>query len=194
MNNKIVLTLALACAGLGVLPAAALADGFFLDGRIGNSSIDGDGFDDSDVAIGINGGYRWGIFGLEGGYTDLGSFHQNFSVFDDINDTTPENLNSRVDLGGYTLGGNIHYNVNENWYLSGRAGLFRWKGDTDVTIGNATQQSSNLRGTDWYAGVGVGYDFNARIGIGLNYDHYAAKTHGADLDTDVTSVSTEVRF
>ncbi len=187
MNKMIVTALAVAVAAVASASSAARADGFFVDGRYGRSDFDGSG---KDVALGVNGGYRWGAFGLEGGYTDLGSLDHGYAYIG-----TPgggsSGLHSGIDLSGWTVGANGHFNLNPNWYLSARAGLFHWKADVDL-VGVA--QNAEFSGSDWYAGVGVGYDVSERFGVGLNYDRYRAGKSGLDFDADALSVNTEFRF
>lgn len=187
MNTMIVSALAVAIAAVACASAPARADGFFVDGRYGRSDFDGSG---DDVALGINGGYRWGAFGLEGGYTDLGSLDHGYAVIGTPGGGT-SGLHSGIDLSGWTLGANGHFNLTPNWYLSARAGLFHWKADMDLVgvAGNA-----EFSGSDWYAGAGVGYDFNEHFGLGLNYDRYRARKSGFDFDADAVSVNTEYRF
>ena len=181
MNKIFVTALALTIAAAAAYSSSARADGFFVDGRFGRSDFDSSG---KDTALGINGGYRWGAFGLEGGYIDLGSSdagagRSNMGAY------------SGIDLKGWTAGVNGHFNLNPNWYLSARAGVFHWKADVDLAN---TANNAKFNGNDWYAGVGVGYDFSERFGVGLNYDRYRAGKNGFDFGADTVSVNTEFRF
>ncbi|MBL8300228.1 MAG: porin family protein [Rhodanobacteraceae bacterium] len=180
MNVKIVTAMAAAIVAGICSAGAARADGFFVDGRYGRSDFDSSG---KDTALGINGGYRWGAFGLEGGYVDLGSLDRGY--------TGSSGLHSGIDVAGWTLGANGHFNLTPNWYLSARAGLFHWKADMDLV---ASPTNAKFSGNDWYAGAGVGYDFSERFSLGLNYDHYRAGKSGMDFDANVISVNTEFRF
>ena len=76
MKTKMVLALALGLAGVTALPAA-MADGLFISGNVGQSDLKKGDFD-KDTAFAINGGYRWGAFGLEAGYNDFGSFENKY--------------------------------------------------------------------------------------------------------------------
>ena len=187
MKTMIVTVMAAAIAAGVCAAAPAHADGFFVDGRYGRSDFDGSG---KDVALGVNGGYRWGAFGLEGGYVDLGSLDHGYAVIDGPGSGT-SGLHSDSDVSGWTLGVNGHFNLDPNWYLSARAGLFHWKSDMDLA---GTTANARFSGNDWYAGVGVGYDFSERFGLGLNYDRYRAGKSGLDFSADVVSVNTEFRF
>lgn len=193
MRNK-VLAIALASTGLFAIPAlsqAANTNGFFINGNIGQSSLDKGIYDDNDTAYSANFGYRWAVapnalIGIEGGYTHLGSF-------------SPKNSFNGFGLGnasvkGWNLGANGHFNLTDNWYISGRAGLFR----ADVRGGYLDGAGLPVRVDDttnkWYAGAGFGYDFNTNFSVGLNYDYYKANKNGLDFNPSMVSVSAEYRF
>ena len=187
MRNTL-FAIALSTAGLLSLPAishAADRSSFFINGNIGQASLDNGPFDDDDTAFGANIGYRWAVapavlIGIEGGYTDLGSFKAK----------EPSPGNDKVELQGWNIGANGHFNVSDNWYISGRGGWFRgdrkFKGDffpdTDDTKDG------------WYAGAGFGYDFNPNASVGLNYDYYKVDADNVDLSPGVVSISAEYRF
>lgn len=196
--KKTLFTLSLAAAGLVAAPAFAQShDGFFINGSVGQAKYDRGLYDDDDTAWNANFGYRWAVspsvlFGVEGGYAHLGSFKYDRRF----------NPVTRADarLKGWTAGVNMHANLTPNWYLSGRAGLFRgdvrggWAsapvGDVDVPTFHYVDETSNK----WYAGAGFGYDFSNNFSLGLNYDYYRAEKHGLRIDPDVWSVSAEFRF
>ena len=87
MRNTL-LAIALTTTGFLAIPAlgqAADTSGFFINGNIGQASLDKGAFDDDDTAFGANIGYRWAVapavlIGIEGGYTDLGSFKAKLST------------------------------------------------------------------------------------------------------------------
>ena len=53
---------------------------------------------------------------------------------------------------------------------------------------------SEFNAGGWYAGAGFGYDFSNNVSLGLNYDYYSAKKHGAKFDPDAISLSGVYRF
>jgi opacity protein-like surface antigen len=189
---------ALALAGAGILAAPVVSHaedgshgGFFVNGNVGRSNLDKGAYNDDDTGYGLNLGYRWALnpnvaLGVEGGYTDLGKFSPR-SSFDGTG--VP-----RATVKGWTAGVNGHFNLTPEWYLSGRAGLYRadFKGGyldaSDLPV--AVDDTS----TKWYAGAGFGYDFSNNFSVGVNYDYYKAKTAGLNLDPNLVSVSAEVRF
>ncbi len=188
------LAIALATAGLTAIPLtshAAEQSGFFINGNVGESNLSKNLYDDSDTGFGGNVGYRWAVgpsvlLGVEGGYTDLGKF------------STKDRYRglglSDAELNGWNLGVNGHFNITDNWYISGRTGWFRGdaKGGYIDTSGDVihVDDTSNK----WYAGAGFGYDFSNNFGIGLNYDYYKADQNHLDLSVDLISVSAEYRF
>ena len=191
MKNTL-LAIALATTGLAALPLtshAADQSGFFINGNVGDSNVSKGLYDDDDTGFGANLGYRWAVapnvlLGIEGGYTDLGSISpkKQFQVAPDAK------------ISGWNLGANGHFNITDNWYVSGRAGFFR----ADVKGGYFDPEGAIVRVDDtankWYAGAGFGYDFSNNFGIGLNYDYYKADKNNLDLSADMISVSAEYRF
>lgn len=183
MKTKIALALALGLAGMSVLPTAALADGLFISGNVGRSDLKNGDFD-KDTAFAINGGYRWGAFGLEAGYNDFGNFEDKYTLAGIAR-------RDKIDLTGWNVGVNGKFNFAENWYLSGRVGLFRWDADTDFGPVSGTRTKFGEKGTDWYAGVGVGYDVSQNFGVGLAFDRFKADGKVTEYTTNRTSLTAE---
>jgi OOP family OmpA-OmpF porin/outer membrane immunogenic protein len=195
MKNT-VLAIALAASAFA-LPAISHADsgdagGVFINGNVGQSDLDKGVYNDKDTGYGANVGYRWAFspnvaIGVEGGYTQLGSFSPKSSA--DIGGTFPQ-----AKVEGWNLGLNGHFNLSPNWYVSARGGYFRGdvKGETFASPATATyvDDTSNK----YYAGAGFGYDFSKNVSVGLNYDYYKANTNGLNLDPHLISVSGEYRF
>lgn len=187
------LALALATAGLFAMPSAGFADdgnngGAFINGGIGQSNLDKGAYNDNDTGYNVNIGYRWAInpsvaLGVEGGYTDIGSFGPKgaYAGFP----------NAKFD--GWTAGVNGHFNVTPQWYVSGRAGLFR--ADVKGAIADTTPTVAvDDTSTKYYAGAGFGYDFSNNVSVGLNYDYYKVNKSGFNTNPDLVSVNAEYRF
>ena len=192
MKNTL-FTIALATAGLAVVPAISHADtngngGFFVNGNVGQSNLSKGAYDDNDTGAGVNLGYRWAInpnvaLGVEGGYTDLGKFDAKNGA---------ANLPG-AEISGWTAGVNGHFNLTPEWYVSGRTGLFR--GDTKgAYLAGTTPVYVDDTSTKYYAGAGFGYDFSNNLSVGLNYDYYKTDKSGLSLDPSLVSVSAEYRF
>jgi len=198
MKNTL-LAIALTAASFAAVPALAAdnsngAGGFFVNGNVGQSSLSKGIYDDNDTAYGVNLGYRWAInpsvaLGVEGGYTDLGKFGTKDAY------RSLELPNASVK--GWTAGVNGHFNVTPEWYLSGRAGLFRAdvKGVTPTGTGSTpVYLAVNDTSTKYYAGAGVGYDFSNNFSVGVNYDYFKTDKNGVNFDPSMVSVSAEYRF
>jgi OOP family OmpA-OmpF porin/outer membrane immunogenic protein len=195
--KKTLIALAFATAGLVAVPAAfaqSASDngGWFVNGNVGRTSIDKGPYDGHDTGYAVNGGYRWAVnpnvaLGVEGGYNDLGNIHAK-NVFNS-GDVVQR---GKSQLHGWTAGVNGHFNIDQNWYVSARGGIYGWKGHG--TSNNENPVRKGLDDTSWYAGAGVGYDFSNRVSVGINYDYFDAKKHNLDLSTDMVSVSAEYRF
>ena len=192
MKNTL-FAIALASASLATLPAvthAADAGGAFVNGNVGRSTLDKGLYDDNDTGYGINAGYRWALnpnvaLGVEGGYTKLRSFNTK-GTFNGHGVGSAEGK-------GWTGGVSGHFNLTPQWYLSGRAGLFR--ADTKgAVLKDAVAYSVDDNSTKWYAGAGFGYDFSNNLSLGLNYDYYKTDTKGLNLDPSLFSLSAEYRF
>ena len=194
MRNT-VFAIALATAGLAAPAISMAADangpggGFFINGSIGESSLDHQGYNDTDTGYLGNIGYRWALspnvaLGIEGGYTDLGKFSPD----------NPSDGLGQASLKGWTVGVNGHFNFTPEWYVSGRTGIFHsdLKGqyfdasDAIVTVDDTANK--------FYAGAGIGYDFSNNFSLGVNYDYYKANKSGLNLDPSLWSVSGEFRF
>lgn len=193
------IAIALAAAGLTALPAAHAQSqdkgGFFINGNVGQANLDKGVYDTDDTGYGVNLGYRWAVapnlaLGVEGGYTDLGKFSPKGSAVNGL--PTGEFLRD-AELKGWNAGVNAHFNLSDNWYLSGRTGLFRGDAKGDYLSAGLPVSGDN-KSNKWYAGAGFGYDFSNNFSVGLNYDYYKVDKNGLNLDPNLLSVSAEARF
>ncbi|MEW5837123.1 MAG: outer membrane beta-barrel protein [Pseudomonadota bacterium] len=166
--------------------------GWFVNGSVGQSHLLKGPYNDHPTTYAINGGYRWKVgpdagLGVEIGYNDLGNFKlKNAFNSNDVNLTSQRNA-----LRGWTAGVNGKIDVWNGLYVSGRTGIYGWKGhgysDQDIN-------RHNLDKVDYYAGAGVGYDINEHFGLGLSYDYYHADKDRVHLSTDTASLTAEYRF
>lgn len=194
--KKTLIAIAIATAGLAAVPAFAQSaggtDGWFINGNVGRTSINKGPYDGHDTGYALNGGYRWAVspyasIGAEVGYNDLG----NIDLKNAFNNN-PVVSDPKSELHGWTFGANGHFNLNPNWFISARAGLYQWKGHGLSNDDNPLRRS--LDKTDWYGGAGFGYDFTNNFSVSLDYDYYHAKKDRVDLSTDMVSVGAEYRF
>lgn len=171
-------------AALAAPVAASAQSGFFVDGAIGQVSIDEDGLDDNDTSFRIGGGWSFNrYFGLEAGWTDLGKFEEEVAI---------GGATASAETDGFYAGvrGKFPFYEGENgFYVGGRAGFLRWDASGRARVGTVTVRLDES-GTDPYFGVGAGYDFSRNFGVGLNYDRYDID----DSNLDVWNVSATWRF
>lgn len=183
--------LAAAFAMLSTPSQAADPGGFFLNGRVGRSALSKGRLDDSDTGYALNFGYRWVVapnasIGVETGYADFGDFSLNRQIG-----------SAKVSIWSWNLGANGRFNLDDRWYLAGRFGLLRANTEFDNTFFRVEDERNK-----WYAGLGVGYDVNDRISLGLNYDYYKADLRYAKFgfrgstsySPELVSLSGEYRF
>jgi len=181
--RKVLLASLVGCSALLSSQTSTAADtGFYLRGTVGHAGIDGshlgDVADDSDSAYGIDFGWRflpW--LAVEAGYNKLGDFDLNCDpptgqgcvavVVPPLDvDSVEVGLAARVPFG------------DSGFFGQARAGMHRW----DIGFGGKDE--------DPYYGVGLGYGFNERFSLSLNFDRYEA----AALDVDRMGLGFEVAF
>lgn len=196
--KKTLLAVALSTAGLLTASAAFAQNmptqngGWFINGNVGQASIDHGPYNNDTTGYALNGGYRWALnpsaaIGAEVGYNDLGNIHAK-----NIFNGSPVIQDNKSQLHGWTAGVNGHFNLSPNWYVSARTGLYSWTGHGLSNDINPVRKG--LNDNSWYAGAGVGYDFSNNVSLGVNYDHYDASKNRVDLGTNFVSVSAEYRF
>lgn len=180
-------------AGGNYQPNQAIGSGnWLIDASVGQAHINKGPYGAHPTTYSLSGGYRWKVgpdlgLGVDVGYNDLGNFRLKNAF-----NSNPVNLTTqRQALRGWTAGVNGRINVWQGLYVSGRAGVYGWKG-----YGYSDQNINrhDLNQVDLYGGAGVGYDFTSHFGVGLSYDYYYAKKAGIDLSTDTASVTAEYRF
>jgi hypothetical protein len=169
---------------LGAVSTTAFADGnIFVNANAGASNYQVSnpltGFDNTFSKRGTAGalrvGYRWKSvvdYGVEAGYGYLGNSIARAAY----GDGSTERL--ALKTRGWLLGGNLKYNITDQWYISGRAGWFRARNlyqDRFLSANDAAESFSYRRtetGTGEYLGVGAGYNITQAISVGLAYDRY----------------------
>ena len=183
---------ALALAAVLAVPAVSHAqDGnFYVNGSVGQAHYGKSYFNNHHFGYDANFGYRWDVApafkaGVEAGYVNLGSYA--------VRSSYPGIALPSANIHGWTLGGTAKYDITPNWYVSGRAGLWRWSGRTAQPMAGVPVAFSG-NGNGYYAGAGFGYNFDSNWSIGLNYNYYNGSKHGYSLSSSLTSVSAEYRF
>lgn len=164
------------------------------------SALAGQGFVRAELGISDTkvsyGGYRdseddvSGVVG--GGYW----FTPNFAVEGHIGSLYNKYLGHDQELDLVTMGLGVaakkHFGVNNTgFFVGGRAGIARLTAQVREDTFDVIDDESS---TKPYYGVNVGYDFNRRWGMSLNYDRRQGSFNGVDVDVDTFSVGGEWRF
>ena len=197
-------TIAIALA-LGTVSSVALADdgNFFVNANAGASrynvdnpfsGIEGNSFSKTGKAGALRAGYRWNSvvdYGVEAGYGFLGNVTARAAGLFGVE-------RQQVQTRGWLLGGNLNYNITEQWYVGARAGWFRARSLYEdrfwQTVGNDAYREVNTR-TGEYFGVGGGYNFNKNFSLGLAYDTYRGPySDTASNRIGMYSLQAEYRF
>ncbi|MGI2119697.1 Ig-like domain-containing protein [Shewanella oncorhynchi] len=171
----------------GSVNQANAADNWYIEGFVGQAQVDssrrdlqpqaGTGFvtsvDDKDTALGVSIGYQWTPFvAIELGYADFG----NGTARIEGASLTPEQYHEQVKAvtpvlaDGVMLGLRFTLLQHEAWRFEVPIGLFRWQADISSTMGNS-RLTTELDGTDWYAGVRFSYQFTESWSVGLGYQY-----------------------
>lgn len=177
--RKILLVTALGLsASLFSATSHAADTGFYAHANIGQTNISGDGgllADDSDTAYGIGFGWRflpW--LAVEAGYNKLGDYRMGCG-----GEVCPAVVFPTWELDSVELGLAARVPFGDNgMFGQARLGMHNW----DVGYGGSE--------TDPYYGVGVGYSFNDRFSLSLNYDVYRTN----EFDVGRAGLGLEVAF
>lgn len=181
--KKLALFAALAAASLSTTAFAAEGNGGFIRAEVGRSDVGI--IDDRDAALSIRGGYFFNSnIAIEGFYSNQYRADTGFNG----EEAQLYTLGVGV-VGKKNFGGN-----HQGFFISGRGGLAYTDiayvdNDGDVEIDDQNDNSANI-----YLGAGVGYDFNERFGLSLNYDYQKAKINDTDFNIRTLTVGGEFRF
>jgi OmpA-OmpF porin, OOP family len=203
--KKTLFAAALATLGLAAVPAVfaqtaptqTAQQGWYVGAEAGYGFTNQGPYNDKGNYIGgIKGGYRFAInpeasVGVEAGYQYLGFVNPKNSFGDD------SSLRGRFHAP--TLGANLRWNFNPDWYAEIRAGAFYAQGigltNTAYAFNTPVERFNEVRP---YAGVGVGYNVNQHFSVGVNYNYYDATSKGGNqgvqLQTNAVTVAGEYRF
>jgi hypothetical protein len=193
MNQSIASPLALA---LGLVTAGdALAagnadpalDGAYVSAGIGASTIDRPGMG-AVGAYDVGVGYRWNGFGFEAGYNGWSAFERDIPV-------TGGTHRHTIDLDGWSVGVADRVALDDRWYATARAGVFRWTSRYRYGPVEGPRDTYRDKGSDWYGGAGLGYRVNANLGVSVNADYLKAEGHyGLEYTTTRLTLNAEYAF
>lgn len=188
MKKQLMLISGLALAGLFSVPASAEGNGF-VRVEAGRSDVnisveDFGSASDKDSSWGVRGGYWFNPnFALEGFYSQLYSTSMN-DGFDTYH----------VKLHGVGIGMVAKKNFGGNhkgFFIDGRAGISRGVATLEVDGSVEDAEASSAKP---YIGVGAGYDFSEKFGLGLNYDRLKGGGDGVDVTAKTLTLGFEARF
>ncbi|NII12367.1 porin family protein [Oleiagrimonas sp. C23AA] len=167
--------------------------GWYVSADAGQARVSKGPYNDGDTTGGLKAGYRFEVnphtsLGLEVGYQYLGILDPHARYADRVTGS------GRSQLRGATAGVDFRYNISPRWYAEWRGGAFRAQasGLTDRYPG--TRYRRDVTHTNYYAGVGVGYNVDRDWSLGVNYDHYKGTDDAVRLDTNAYTMSAEYRF
>jgi hypothetical protein len=177
-------TLAAAIA-LATLSTDAMAGHAFVRAELGSSdtevSVDGYRASESDTSGMIGGGYWFTPnIGVEG---HVGSLYNKDLGWDEELDL--------VSIGVGLVAKKNFGADNTGFFIGARAGIARMTAQVREDTFDVIDDESS---TKPYYGVNIGYDFNRRWGLSLNYDRRQADFNGVDVDVDTIAVGGEFRF
>lgn len=188
MKKTLILSCALALAGVGNLAMAAEGGTGFIRAEVGTSDVEIDvrGFgsaSDEDTAATFGGGY-W--------------FTPNFAIEGHVGVLYNTTIDADTELDLVTLGVGVAAKKNfgadgNGFFIGGRAGVARLTAQVRETDGFDVIDDESS--TKPYYGINAGYDFSSRFGLSLNYDRRTASyDDGVDVDVDTLSLGGEFRF
>ncbi|WP_157971446.1 outer membrane protein [Dyella sp. C9] len=200
--KKLTSAAALAVFLLGSGAAVAQDGQFFVNGSVGQSRFTSPSWgastsDKTDTQGSLRLGYLWRSggfqFGPEVGYVDLGQldYRGTYSAIGGNGQGVQTPFRDTLSAKGWLWGGTVKYNFETPWYISARAGWFQAK-VTDKYEADGTRWRSSGDSTQWYAGLGVGYNFSRSWSLGVGYDYYRLGRYTDGVNT--YSVTAEFRF
>lgn len=180
MYRKLMLACVLLMFAVPGMAVESKANGGYIGGGAGMSVFEDDGafdgfsFDDTDTALMIFGGYKFGkYFALEGRYTDYGSFSVIGIGFD-------------VSALSVHAVGSIPFGTS-GWELFGQLGF----GQVSLDLaGDSTDESA------FGMGIGIRYSFSERLSVAAQTDVFAWEDSepGQNYDFGVGSNIVSVRY
>lgn len=163
---------ALLAAALLPMSALAAEPGFYVGGKIGAASVDGDFIDDDDTSYGAYAGWQFNpYFAVEGVYTNFGDVSVDLTPPEiDNRGLEPDSIGVRA-LGTFPVGEQFDLLAGIGYHSfdlnpSGGEGLLDAVGDDSST--------------DLFYGVGVQFNFGTNWGVRAMYDRF--EFEGTDAD------------
>ncbi len=168
-----------------LMPTAAFADsGFYLGGSVGATTLDRDfdglGVDEDSTSFRFTAGWQVSdSLSFELGYHSFGRFEEQIDFGGVITKFS-------VKADGYTLGLNGSVPLGSNFSLFGRAGVFFWDGDAEIShVTIALPEDTNL-----FLGAGADLRVSKTLSIIGDWTRYELE----GTNSDVISIGFKFRF
>ena len=182
MRSKTLITGLLALALTSFGQAAMAADsGFYFSGKVGSTTLDGSGFDDSDLSFHPSFGYDFNEYwGIELGYDNFGDYSDSCGAGCTISVKDADGYNFRL-VGTYP--------INDKWSLYGSTGLQHWDVKVTVvdTLGTVTLSDD---GDEVVFGIGAKVRLGDTFSLRGGFDFFEVN----DLDAYTFYIGGEKKF
>jgi len=160
-----------AASAFAISPAMAANNGPYIGAGIGDFGVKVDGFDASDTAFKVFGGYRFmDYFAAELEYIDGG---------------TAEDRGFEIDVSGWNLSGIGRLPIGEKFNVFAKLGMIFW----DADLGGI--ESGSDSGEDFSWGIGADFNFTDNLTVRGEYQMFEIE----DTDSvDLAALSLIYRF
>lgn len=143
--------------------------------------------DKEDVAYKGIAGVRIGpMFGLEGGYTDLGEATQSLA-----------GAKGNVNVDGYLAQAGLYLPANEHVSLFAKGGMFFWDMNANLVAANSSISHRDASGSDPVGSLGIEGALSDNLRVQLQYDRYfnvGKEDDTGESDIDVIGLNAIVLF
>ncbi len=130
---------------------------------------------DSEIGFGLSGGWQFNdFFAIEAG----GRFGSGFDISGVASGTA---YKIDADYRSFSFGGRGKFPVGQHFFVTGKAGLHFWKVNADISASGLGSDSVSADGNDPYYGLGVGFNFNEKIGFLAEYTKYEGDSDSVDV-------------
>ena len=159
-------------AGLFAAPAWSAEPGFYVGGKLGAASVDGDFIDDDDTSWGAYAGYQFNEWlALEGVYTDFGDVEVDLTDLEvDASNLEPDSIGLRA-MGAFPVSERFDILAGVGWHSFDLN-----PADNDELLEQIGDDSS----TDLFYGVGAQFNFANNVSVRAMYDRF--EFDGPDAD------------
>lgn len=167
-------------------PAVILSSNLSVDGVSGVSAKEATSVSVTNVAVDDSrSGWKVNVefdlsehFAIGAAYVDLQDVELDINSIDNTPSSklfSPSRKILANSADGFTLESSYHYNLSDNFGLTGSIGLFNWQGGDSgqpLNPNPLSKQSGSDGGTDVYFGLGGGYQLTEEMTLEINFERY----------------------